>query len=111
MTPILVFDMKTVPDGVALRKINARAHRSAMPSGATGFRSGGARRPQRFSALHLHRFVGISLRPARPRTAPCLVTGGGRGAGKRFGAAFFDGVESTLLSSYRGTAADSTCRL
>ena len=113
MTPILVFDIETVPDIAGIRRVHDLARRRARRRRAwRGSRSSDARRPAAISrrcylqkvvaiacalreGASLARVVGRRARRSRARAHPALL--------RRH-------REATRRSSCRGTAAASTCR-
>ena len=109
MTPILAFDIETVPDIAGLRLlhgIDARA--SDRDVAEFAFRERRARTGQDFLPLHLHRVVAIACALRDEEGFRCWPLGNAEESEAELIRRFFDGIEkyTPQLVSWNGAGFD-----
>jgi predicted PolB exonuclease-like 3'-5' exonuclease len=111
MTPVLVFDIETIPDIAGLRTLHELP--AALPDAEVAefaFQRQRARNGSDFLPLHLQRVVVISCALRNNEGFRVWSLAEPKSGEGEIIQRFFDGVENSRRRSCPGTAAASTCR-
>lgn len=111
MTPLLVFDIETVPDVAGIRRIN-EIDQSVDDAGVLDWFLQRRRTAtgSDFAPCHLQRVVAIACALRDEAGLRVWSIGDPADSEPELIRRFFDGIENIRRNSYRGTAAASTCR-
>ena len=109
MTPVLAFDIETVPDVAGLRLLHdIDAHVPDRDVAEFAFRERRARTGHDFLPLHLHRVVAIACALREGETFRCWALGGAQEDEAGLIRRFFDGIDkyTPQLVSWNGSGFD-----
>src|SRR5579864_9370848 len=111
MTPILAFDIETVPDVAGIRLLHDMDPKLGDRDVAEfAFQQRRAQAGNDFLPLHLHRVVAIACALREGDSFRCWSLGTASDDEADLIRRFLTASRNTRRSSFPGTAADSTCR-